>query len=114
MFKLNEKYDVNRYILKCDYTRYSLAETWTINTPNNQIYINIPKDDSVTGLFNSYLDLNSEVIKKADNSRYGNGIVILLVNLGPMALFSSFKLTTSPGKHLEDINHTHLVFYCIN
>ena len=58
---------------------------------------------------NSYLDLNFEVIKKADNSRYGNGNDIKLINLCPIALFSNFKLTTSSGKHLEDISHAHLV-----
>ena len=57
----------------------------------------------------SYLDLNFEVIKKADDSRYGNGNDIRLVNLGPIALFSIFRLTTSSGKHLEDISHAHLV-----
>ena len=29
--------------------------------------------------------------------------------MGPVALFSNFKLTTSSGKHLEDISHAHLV-----
>ena len=58
---------------------------------------------------NSYLDLNFEVIKKVDNSRYGIGNDIRLVNLGPVALFSNCKLTTSSGKHLEDISHAHLV-----
>ena len=29
--------------------------------------------------------------------------------MGPVALFSNFKLMTSSGKHLEDISHTHLV-----
>ena len=32
-----------------------------------------------------------------------------MVNLGTVALFSNFKLTTSSGKHLEDINHSHIV-----
>ena len=109
MFKLNENYEVDRRILKCDYIRYSPAETSTINTPNSQIYINIPREDSVISLLNSYLDLNFEVIKKADNSRYGNGNDIRLVNLGPIALFSNFKLTTSSGKHFEDISHSHFV-----
>ena len=81
----------------------------TINTPNSQIYINIPKEDSVISLLNSYLDLSFEVIKRADNSRYGNGNDIRLVNLGPFALFSNLNLTTSSGKHLEDISHAHLV-----
>ena len=109
MFKLNENYEVDRRILKCDNLRYSPAETSTINTPNSQIYINIPREDSVISLLNSYLDSNFEVIKKADNSRYGNGNDIKLVNLGPIALFSDFKQATSSGKHLEDISHAHLV-----
>ena len=109
MFKLSESYEVDRRILKCDYIRYSPAETSTINTPNSQIYINIPREDSVISLLNSYLDLNFEVIKRADNSRYANGNDIRLVNLGSIALFSNFKLTTSSGKHLEDISHSHIV-----
>ena len=64
MFKLNENYEVDRKILKCDYLRYSPAETSTINTPNSQIYINKPREDSVISLLNSYLDLSFEVIKK--------------------------------------------------
>ena len=71
MFKLNEIYEVDRRILKCDYIRYSAAETSTIKTPNSQIYINIPREDSVISLLNSYLDINFEVIKNADDSRYG-------------------------------------------
>ena len=109
MFKLNENYEVDRRILKCDYIRYSPAETSTINTPNSQILINIPREDSVISLLNSYLDLSFEVIKRADNSRYANGNDIRLVNLGPIALFSIFKLTSHSGKHLEEIIHAHLV-----
>ena len=109
MFKLNENYEVDRKILKCDYIRYSPAETSTINTPNSQIYINIPREDSVISFLNSYLDLSFEVIKKDDNSRYANGKDIRLVNLGPISLFIIFKLTTSSGKHLEDISHAHIV-----
>ena len=109
MFKLNENYEVDRRILKCDYIRYSPAEISTINTANSQLYINIPREDAVISLLNSYLDLSLEVIKKDDNSRYANGNDIRLVNLGPIALFSNFKLTKSSGKHLEDISHAHLV-----
>ena len=63
MFKLNEN-EVHRRIRKFDYIQYSPAETSTINTPNSQIYINIPREDSVISLLNSYLDLNFEFIKK--------------------------------------------------
>ena len=53
MFKLSENYEIDRRILKCDYTRYSPAEISTINTANSQIYINIPREDSVISLLNS-------------------------------------------------------------
>ena len=109
MFKLNEIYEVDRRILKCDCFRYSHAETSTLNTPNSQIFIEILREDSVISFLNSYLDLSFEVIKGTDNSRYGNGNDIRLVNLGPVALFNNLKLTTSSGKHLEDISHAHLV-----
>ena len=108
MFRLNETYDVHRKILKCDYVRYSPAETSTIHNPKSQISIKIPREDSVISLLKSYLELNFEVIKRGDISRYANGIDIRSVNLGPIALFSNFKLTTSSGNHLEDINHAHI------
>ena len=109
MFTLNDYYEIDRRILKCDYITYSPAETSTINTPNSQIYIHIPREDSVISLLNSFLDLKFEIIRKADNTRYGNGNDIRLVSLRPIALFSNYKLTKSSGKHLEDINHAHLV-----
>ena len=109
MFKLSEKYFVNRDILKCDYIRYSPFEISTINTTNSKVYINTPREDSVTSLLNSYFKLNFDVIHAATNNRYVDGNIIRLVNLGPIALFSNYKLTTSSGKHLEKIDHAHVV-----
>ena len=110
MFKLNENYEVDRRILKSEYIRFSPAETSAINTPNSQIYINLSRENSVVSLINSYLDLNFEVTKKADKSRYANGDDKRLVNLGPIAIFSYFILTTSSGTHLEDTSHSHIVY----
>ena len=109
MFKLNEKYEINRDILKCDYIRYSPSEISTINTANSQVYVNIPREDSVISLLNSYLELNFDVLHAATNNRYVDGNDIRLVNLGVIALFSNYKLTTSSGKHLENIDHAHIV-----
>ena len=109
MFKLSEKYSINRDILKCDYIRHSPSEISTINTANSQVYINIPREDSVNSLLNSYLELNFDVLHAATNNRYVDGNDIRLVNLGPIALFSNYKLTTSSGKHLENIDHAHIV-----
>ena len=109
MFKLNEKYEVHRRILKCDYIRYSPSEISTINTAKSQIYINIPREDSLISLLNSYIDLNFDVLHANDDTRYVNNDEIRLVNLGPVALFSNYKLTTISGKHLEEVSHAHIV-----
>ena len=109
MFNLCEKYEVDRRILKCDYIRYSPSEISLIDTANSQIYINIPREDSLVSLLNSYLDLNFDVVHAATNNRYADGDDIRLINLGPIALFINYKLATSSGKHLEDISHGHIV-----
>ena len=109
MFKLSENYEIDRRILKCDYIRYSQAEISTINTANSQIYINLSREDSVISLLNSYLELNFDVLHAKNNNRYEDANDIRLVNLGPIALFSNYKLTTSSGKHLEEISHAHIV-----
>ena len=109
MFKLSENYEIDRRILKCDYIRYSPAEISTINTAISQIYINIPREDSVISLLNSYLELNFDVLHAATNNRYVDGNDIRLVNLRVIALFSNYKLTTSSGKHLENFDHAHIV-----
>ena len=57
----------------------------------------------------SYLELNFDVLHAVTNNRYVDGNMIRLVNLGSTALFSNYKLTTSSGKHLENIDHAHIV-----
>ena len=73
------------------------------------MYNNIPREDSVISLLNSYLELNFDVLHTATNNRYVDGNDIRLVNLGPISLFSNYKLTTSSGKHLKNIDHAHIV-----
>ena len=109
MFKLSETYEIDRRILKCDYIRYSPGEISRINTAKGQIYINIPREDSVISLLNSYLELNFDVLRVDNSNRYVDANDIRLVNLGPIALFSNYKLKTSSGKHLEEISHAHIV-----
>ena len=109
MFKLSENYEIDRRILKCDYIRYSPAEISTINTPNSQTYINIPREDSLLSLLNSYLELNFDVLKAATIDRYANTDDIRLTNLGAIALFSVYKVVTASSKHLEEVTHAHFV-----
>ena len=114
MFTLNEKYEVDRQKLKCDYIMYSPSEISTRNTPNSRIYINIPRADKVFSWLNSYLDSNINVLHAAPNNRYVDGYNIRLLNLGPVALIINYKLLTSSGKHIEEVSHAHIVCLMYN
>ena len=109
MFKLSEKYQTDRKILKCDYIRYSPSEISTIYTPNSQIYISKPSKDSAFSFLNSSLDSNFDVLNAATGNSYVDTNDISVVNLGPIALFSNYKLKTSSRERLEDFNHAHIV-----
>ena len=109
MIKLIEPYEVDQNILKCDYTRYASSEISTINTPKSQIDINIPRGDSVKSLLGSLPRIIFDVLHAATNNRYADGDDIRSVNEGPIALFSNYKLQSSSGKHIEEINHAHIV-----
>ena len=73
MFKLSEKYQIDIRILKCDYIIYSPSEISTIDTPISQIYIIIPREDSVISLLNSFIETNFDVLHAATGNRYANG-----------------------------------------
>ena len=60
-------------------------------------------------MLNIYFDINFDVLHAATGNRYANGNDIRVVNPGPIALFSNYKLTTSSGKHLEEINNAHII-----
>ena len=95
--------------MNCGFIRYSLSEISTINTRNSVIYIILPREDSVISLLNSYIEINFDVLHAATGNGYVDGDNIRLVNLGPIGLFSKFKVITSSGKQLEEISHARIV-----
>ena len=109
MFKLSEKSQIDRRILKCVCIRYSPSEISTINTPNSQIFNIFPRRDSVYSLKGCLLRLNFVVLHAATNNRYADGNDIKLTNLGLIALFNIYKLVRSSEKHIEEINHARIV-----
>ena len=60
-------------------------------------------------MLNSYIEINFDVLKATTSNRYADADDIRLINLGPICLFSNYKLTTSSGKHLENTEHAHIV-----
>ena len=109
MFKLDGNYEVDQRFLKSVCVRNSPSERSTLNTPNSQNSISIPRRDSVNSLLGSRLRLNFDVLQAATNNRYIDGDDIRLVSEGPMTLFSNLKLQSSSAKHIEEINHAHIV-----
>ena len=64
--------------------RYSPSEISTlfvVLTPNSQIYINIPRRDSVISLSNCYLEFTFDVLHAATGNRYVDGNDIRLTNM---------------------------------
>ena len=94
--------------MKSQYIRYIPNEFSTVNTPNSNTYIYIPRGDSVNSSLNSFLGWNFDVLHAANpDNRYTDDDGIRLVNLGPFALFSNYEPTSSNGKHFEEISHPH-------
>ena len=108
-FNLNGQFEINRNILKCDHIRYLPSERSSINTANSQLYIYIPREDSVISLVNSFLDINFDVLHAATGKRYTSKNDVRLVILGVIGLFSKYNLSSGSGKQLEDISHAHIV-----
>ena len=81
----------------------------TINIANSQIYINLPREDSLISSLKSFLDLNFDVLHAATNNRYIDNDIVWLISLAAIAVTSSLKLRTTSGKHLENIDHAHIV-----
>ena len=108
MFSLKNKYTLEKPIHKIDFIKYSPSSLATINNTNSNTTISFPREDAYICLQNSFISLEFEVLKN-NNTRYGDGDEIGLVNFGPISLFSEAKLTTSSGKHLEKVDNLHLI-----
>ena len=72
-----------------------------VNGDNVQIFIDIPIEDGHISLKGSYLEFDFNVTHKAGaHTRYADGDHTRLVNLGPVALFNIYRLTSSSGKDI--------------
>ena len=91
MFNLSQKYAVDRPILKCDFTRYTPPSLNIVNGENNQIFVDVPREDSASSLKDSYLEIDFNVTDRAGaHGRYVDNDHIRLVHLGPIALFNNY------------------------
>ena len=108
MFSLKNEYTLEKPIHKIDFIKYNPSSLATVNNANSNVSISLPREDAYICLQNSFISLEFEVLKN-NNTRYADGDEISLVNFGPISLFSEAKLTTSSGKHLENVDNLHAV-----
>ncbi len=108
MFQIDRPVLIDRSLFKKDFRNYEPPSLATINTTNSIISIDIPREDSYISLHDSYLKIELQVVKNADDTLYADGNGICLVNLGPIALFSQATLTTSSGKMIESVEQPHI------
>ena len=62
---MSQKSVVNRPVVKCDYIKYEPPSLYLVNGGNNQIFIDIPREDSAISLKDSYLELDFSVTHRA-------------------------------------------------
>ena len=107
MFNLSTKKAADRPILKFDYFRYIQPSLNLVSGGSNQIFIDILRKDVAISMKDRYLDLNFNVTHGADgHGRFVDDDHIRLVNLGPMASFIKYRLTSPSGKEKEKINQS--------
>ena len=110
MFNLSQKHAVDRPILKCDYIRYTPPSLNLVNGESIQMFNDIPREESAISLKDSYLELDFNVTNRAGaQARYADGDHIISVNLGSIALFNKYRLTSSDGKEIKEIDNAHVI-----
>ena len=81
-----------------------------VNGENNHPFINIPGEDRAISLKESYFELDFNVTHRAGaHNRYADGDHLRLVNLGPIAFFNKYRLTSSSGKQIEEVENAHVI-----
>ena len=90
------------------FIKYSPNILTTVNNNKCNISISLPIEDAYICLQNPYISLEFEVLKN-DITRYADGDQISIMNFGTVALFSEAKMTTSSGKHLEQVDNLHII-----
>ena len=74
-----------------------------------QFFIDIPFKVVAIPLKRSYLGLDFNVTHRAGaHAPYADGNHIKLVNLGSIDLFNKYRLNSSSGKEMKEINNAHV------
>ena len=110
MNTLSQKHDVDRPFLKCENIGNTPPSLNLVMGENYQFFSDIPREDSVIPLRDSYLELYfNGTHRTGAHAHYENIDHKRLENLGPIALFSKYGLISSSGKEIEKIDNAHVI-----
>ena len=97
-------------MIQCDYISYTPPSLNLVNGENNKFFTDIPRNDGAISLKDSYLDLVFSVTHKTGaHGRYVDDDHLRPVILGPIALFSKYRLKNSSGKKIEETDKAHFI-----
>ena len=99
---------MHRSIIKCDFFLFSPASLNQIDTADNQIFPDIPRDDCAISLQNSSLELKVDVVHERDDVLYAAVGVVKIFILGPIAPVTELQKTTAGGKFSKSVDHPHV------
>ena len=100
---IQEKPDVNESIREYEYVEYQPSIGSQLNS-SGQITITIENTDDFYHPRHSWLLVEGDLLKAADNSRYADGDLITLTNNAIMYLFTSIKYNLA-SEEIESLNH---------
>ena len=112
IFNISQKHVVGRAILKCDFITYTPPSLNLVNGETNQIFIDLPREGRAISLKGSHLELDINVTPRGGvHNQFVDSDQITLVNPGPLALFNKYRLRSSSGKIIEEIDNGHV--FCL-
>ena len=96
--------------LKRYYSCFSPHSLNLVNKEINQIFLDIPREDSAISLKDSYLELQFKVTHRAGgHARYVRGDHIRIVKVYSLALFINYGLTSPSEKEKEEDDNSHAI-----
>ena len=100
---IQDKYHENDSIKSYEYNEYQPTSGSNINIPG-EIRINIENQDEFYHPRRSWLLVEGDLVKSADDSAYGDDDLVSLTNNAIMYLFTNIKYELA-GQEIESLNH---------
>ena len=106
-YQLDRPELIDRTKLKSDYIPYRPTSLVAVNG-NSPFNILIPREDVFADLRDSYLEIETQIVKSADDTLYADNDAIQPNNLFGISLFREMSLSSFGSKKLETIDHVYL------